>query len=1173
MAAQAKYYVSQDLHRLVARLHENLREDYALLGDPFTPARVLVPNRNLKRWIFMRLADPDVNEHGAAANIQFQFLEKGIEDMLRTLDKTDDPGRLLTRRDSVLAVLGAFDRYEKRYPPSATGGVDPMLEYLAVHPRETPSGRAKRLYNMALRFASLFQEYEYHRPEWVEHWRARAKGRPEGTPAGREPVFDAEQRLYTIAYGDRFDRGLVSFLPDSVRVFAEYAARVLERAGKQKAGAPVHVFGTAQISRFHVELLTKLSAYFPLRFYLLDIYPELGAGKSDWRTLAADVPFRPSSDKTDFFGPPIPKASHPLLSAWSIPARHTLALLFDRAPAKARWYVDKPRPAAETLLGRLQANILSGKGTLPHKSDRSLQVAGCPSAKREIETVFHSILRNAAEDAQLRLTDIAVIVPDMRRYKPVIQSVFDSAVETRPGKESGLVIPYNLTDFSAGDESTFAEGAAALFDIIGSRFTRADLFRLFLNPCFLARWKLSRSDVMLWLDWAENLHLYRGFAPAAGEDASHESRLYTWTLASLRLRLGRIMNPEAQFDDIVPFQDIASGDGELLSAFTGVTEELARAAEDILALEQTDPGRLCAAFASLLDRFLSDPPDRPEEGIVREGMRETLAWLERAAPMLEVPLSLTLIREFLEDGNTTIPASRGTYLSGGVTISEMQPMRPLPFRIVYLCGLNESVFPGRSETSVLNLRSDAPRTGDAERGDMNRLLFLENVVSVQEKLYITYVSRDLERDRELEPSSVVRELVSFCAEEGLTLPIHKLPLLKSDPRLFNPSEPEDCDLFYSYSELERQTAIVRKGAKEERRPAAAYLKKGRQFQTAESSAEGTGRGASSPEGVVALEDLREFLLRPFDAVMRARRLHDETADERIFEGDEPLQAGYPESYTLPALVIRQGLCAEEWDEDSGRALLAGYFAEEQKKGALPRGAFGRAGLEDMAETLIPLVGAMRSAAGGKRITYVSFSDGAATEAGDVRHAPLRQTVRLRGAREASVRLVSRGEFMAGSDFVVWTAHAPSDADCVRPFLVHAALAGSGVESPRNVFIFGGDKSKSYAFKAVSKKDADAYLALLMEQFLDGDVSFLPFSLVGKPAKAWEGPPAGPGAKERYVRELIAAYEDDSFRALSFTPMSKILQPVFPDNAYDVVRARWKPFYDHLEKIGERRRRT
>jgi hypothetical protein len=52
----------------------------------------------------------------------------------------------------------------------------------------------------------------------------------------------------------------------------------------------------------------------------------------------------------------------------------------------------------------------------------------------------------------------------------------------------------------------------------------------------------------------------------------------------------------------------------------------------------------------------------------------------------------------------------GDYLTSGVTISALLPMRPIPFKIVYVLGMQEGDFPGRADTSSLDLRLGSKKT-------------------------------------------------------------------------------------------------------------------------------------------------------------------------------------------------------------------------------------------------------------------------------------------------------------------------------------------------------------------------------------------------------------------------------------------------------------------------------
>ena len=53
------------------------------------------------------------------------------------------------------------------------------------------------------------------------------------------------------------------------------------------------------------------------------------------------------------------------------------------------------------------------------------------------------------------------------------------------------------------------------------------------------------------------------------------------------------------------------------------------------------------------------------------------------------------------------------------------------------------------------------KIGDVTRPDLNRYLFLETLLSVRNKLYITYLSKDLQKDQDFYPNSTVAQFLTY----------------------------------------------------------------------------------------------------------------------------------------------------------------------------------------------------------------------------------------------------------------------------------------------------------------------------------------------------------------------------------------------------------------------------
>ena len=78
----ARLFFSADSRRLAERLHAGLSAEQR--ADPLRTPRVILPNRNLRRWLQLTLARPNIAEgaQGVSANVRYHFLEAGLLEAL-----------------------------------------------------------------------------------------------------------------------------------------------------------------------------------------------------------------------------------------------------------------------------------------------------------------------------------------------------------------------------------------------------------------------------------------------------------------------------------------------------------------------------------------------------------------------------------------------------------------------------------------------------------------------------------------------------------------------------------------------------------------------------------------------------------------------------------------------------------------------------------------------------------------------------------------------------------------------------------------------------------------------------------------------------------------------------------------------------------------------------------
>ena len=68
-------------------------------------------------------------------------------------------------------------------------------------------------------------------------------------------------------------------------------------------------------------------------------------------------------------------------------------------------------------------------------------------------------------------------------------------------------------------------------------------------------------------------------------------------------------------------------------------------------------------------------------------------------------ITFPTLLECFRQQQTQETVHRGHSLAEGVTISSFQPMRPIPFKVVFILGLGEGQFPSHSQQDNLDLRT------------------------------------------------------------------------------------------------------------------------------------------------------------------------------------------------------------------------------------------------------------------------------------------------------------------------------------------------------------------------------------------------------------------------------------------------------------------------------------
>ena len=421
------------------------------------------------------------------------------------------------------------------------------------------------------------------------------------------------------------------------------------------------------------------------------------------------------------------------------------------------------------LLRRIQDSILNLNPDLKatadgaplfDEHDRSVQFMRAPTATRELEALLDWLQARFREDPTLRPDDVLVVTPDLSATAPLMEKVFES-------QPADARIEWRISGLSYLDDDQAAQTVLGLGKLLNGRATREDFMAWISLPPVAARFGFTSDDMPTLEAWLRAAGYRYGLSDAHLNTIDPVTfavaKDMTLARAVERLTLGFCL-PN---DEVMPLYDTLPVVGTEESGWTSVGDRPVLL--DALARLSTylEAFRLRVekdATATDWMAWLLDAMTRlfKEEGNgfnrVRQAATAVREDIERAsaggAPMT-VPFGL-----FMSSVESQLELTPGGGLpTNRVTLTGMAQLRPLPYRIIAIVGLNDDCsFPGTMRRHEFDLMAVAPRRGDRDSRIDNRNVFLDLLLAARDRFLVSYVCGTGEAAKERQPSIVAQEL-------------------------------------------------------------------------------------------------------------------------------------------------------------------------------------------------------------------------------------------------------------------------------------------------------------------------------------------------------------------------------------------------------------------------------
>ena len=668
----------------------------------------------------------------------------------------------------------------------------------------------RRLHQLAANLASLYDQYQVYRADWLETWEENLDEQqpdsiiePDGTKTHLEPTDAWQPHIWRQLCDDikkdpSLDEGKWAKASRASihREVIKMCAGLTSKSRPEDLPQRVLVFGISSLPHQALELFKAISPFIqilifasnPCRHYWGDLVEDKHLLRQE--LLKQEYKRQKTDPKRANWNPDqLHLYGHPLLAAWGKQGRDYLHLLDEHDEPDS--YQERVRKAVQQnidlyhdplsdeklencLLTQLQSDILNlrslkerhaEKTEINPDTDTSLQFFIAHSPQREVE-ILHDQLLAEFEKVQAKKSDlppreVLVMVPDINVYAPHIQAVFGRYAGQSDERDPRF-LPFHIADQGQRGQNTLLIALEKLLHLPSTRFAVSELLDLLDTPSLRQRYGLAEADLPRLKEWIQGANIRWGLNAKQRADLDLPAQEQnTWLFGLRRLLLGFAAGNSDAWKGIEPHDEVAGLEAALLGPLDLLLRDLQSTRESLKKCHT--PAGWIEQLNRLIQTFFVETSKADVWALTNLDIQlENLQTYWQQGRLIEEQLPLEVIREELLSA-VDQPTLTQKFLGGAINFATLMPMRAIPFKQVWILGMNDGDYPRSVRPADFDLMAKNYRPGDRSRREDDRYLFLEALLSAREKLVISWVGRSIRDNTERPPSVLVGQLRDHLA--------------------------------------------------------------------------------------------------------------------------------------------------------------------------------------------------------------------------------------------------------------------------------------------------------------------------------------------------------------------------------------------------------------------------
>lgn len=422
-----------------------------------------------------------------------------------------------------------------------------------------------------------------------------------------------------------------------------------------------------------------------------------------------------------------------------------------------------------------QMILVNNKSSRSHiydlKNDQlSLKINICHNEMREVQVMFNEIAHILNINPDITFTDILITAPDIDDYAPYLTAVFDNEV-VQKSDGSSYKLPYNLTGNRNHKNYKIIETLELILN--APYFLSANyLVEILMQSEVQVNLGLNLNDIELVKKWLSDNSVHFGYD---AEDYSHYGYfnypVHTFKQFLNNLILGAAM-PEEIWSTVgqLPIYHALNSKEEYIpyDNLDSAQLKLANQLIELIELLEWLRDKLYNGFTQYKDLSIKDVhsifmhvrevvvSDESSELLINEFCGSFLS--QKPELTLNMPIINLLFKEFMSETKGRLS------MNGKICCASMNYVRNLPFKHIYVLGMNFGKFPSTNRPNQLSILASDWVLADRNYNNEDKEAFLDIFLSAKTQIIYSYIGRKETDNKEVKPSQVLGLLINTLGQ-------------------------------------------------------------------------------------------------------------------------------------------------------------------------------------------------------------------------------------------------------------------------------------------------------------------------------------------------------------------------------------------------------------------------